>query len=133
VKQVKSVKLWAKKGRFKVNARVDAMEKDVLVTLTGGAVHIGAIGIGEPRPSIRDPKKLSASSSVFTFIGHKEDEIAKSMAEGLARNLNRRVVVVAGIHWDGLTKEEIEIIFEICQKVASRITEKLTKISRLGM
>jgi gallate decarboxylase subunit D len=128
IRAVKSFTVSEKKGRFEVHVRVDVMDRDILVTLTGGAIHIGAIGIGQPRPSLSDPKKISATGSVFTFLGHKEDTVAKSLSEELAARLNSKVVVVAGIHWDGLKIEEIQIITEICQKLTERITNRVAGI-----
>ncbi len=109
---------------FEVFAQVEALGNDLLVILWGGTMpHIGAVGMAEPRPSLRDTKIVSATSSVFTFRGHKEDMVAKGMSEELSRKLNKRVVVVAGMHWEGLKDEEVEVITVICQRVQERILE----------
>jgi succinylglutamate desuccinylase len=80
-----------------------------------------------PRPSLRDPKKWSATSSNFTFIGHKEDALVKVISEKLATELKRNVVVVAGIHWDDLTAQEIKIIEDLIQKMSDQILKRLRK------
>jgi len=49
---------------------------------------------------------MSTISSIFTFLGYKEDEVVKEVSEELASRLNRKVVVVAGMHWEGLQDEE---------------------------
>lgn len=79
--------------------------------------------MAEPRPSLKEPGSLSATGSVFTFPAHKEDGIAKAMAEELARRLNGRVVVVAGMHWRDLSPEGIEIVEGLCRKVLERIVK----------
>lgn len=79
--------------------------------------------MAEPRPSLRDPKEISATSSVFTFLGHKEDVVAKAVAEDLAKALNRKVVVVAGMHWEGLREEEVEEVLRLCEALTRRIIE----------
>ena len=82
--------------------------QDVLVLVTGGEKpHIGAVAAATPRPSLADPSRLSATASVLAYVGHKEDELAKRLAEFLAGRLGVRVVVAAGAHWDGLTPEQI--------------------------
>jgi len=60
------------KGRFKIQALVQRVGQDILVSMWGGTLpHIGAVGMATPRPSLRDPKKMSATSSTFTYVGHK--------------------------------------------------------------
>lgn len=113
-------------GNFEINAVVHLMGADILVVLGGGALHIGAVGIGQPRPSLRDEGKMSSTGSVFTFPGHKEDTVAKSMSEELARRLNRRTVVIAGIHWDRLGAPDLERILGICDRITKRIITEVT-------
>jgi hypothetical protein len=112
-----------KRGGFEVYAQVICMGDDLLVILSGGTIHIGAIAMAQPRPSLADPKKISATSSVFTYVGHKEDILIKSISEELSIQLNRKTVVVAGIHWDKLALSEIKIITGIC----SRLTKSIIK------
>ena len=115
------------KGRFELHAQVTLLGKDILVVLSGGAAHIGAVAMAQPRPSLADPQKTGATSSVYTYVGHKEDVTAKAMAEKLAKVLNRKVVVVAGIHWDNLKDEEIEAIVSLCYEVTEDVMNKLQR------
>ena len=114
------------KGRFKIHGLVQEMGQDILVSVWGGTrPHIGAVGMAIPRPSLKNPKKWSATSSVFTFIGHKEDTLVKTISERLAARLRRNVVVTAGIHWDGITFSEIQTIQHLTQKLSDQIIKKL--------
>ena len=114
------------KGKFKLHAFTQRMGQDLLVSIWGGTrPHIGAVGMAIPRPSLRSPKKWSATSSNFTFVGHKEDAIVKKISEKLATELRKNVVVVAGIHWDGITAKEIKIIENLAQKLSDQILKKL--------
>jgi gallate decarboxylase subunit D len=124
--------LRKRKDQFEVEAQIFLLGKDVLVILQGGAFHIGAVGMAQPRPSLADPEKIGATASVFTFPGHKEDDLSKSMAEGLSRKLNRRIVVVAGIHWDSLKREEIKIITGLCKKMGEQISSEISKRTKSG-
>jgi hypothetical protein len=117
------------KGRFELRARVSILGNDILVVLSGGSAHIGAVAMAQARPSIADPQKAGATSSVYTYVGHKEDIIAKAMSETLAKVLNRKVVVVAGIHWDNLRDEEIEIIVNMCHEITEDVMNKVLSIS----
>lgn len=82
---------------------------DWVVCLWGGeAPHVGAVAMATPRPSLADPERLSATASVFAYVGHKEDGLAKAAAETLSSGLNAKVVVTAGMHWDGIDARGIE-------------------------
>lgn len=109
------------RGLLAIEAEVVPLDRDLLVILRGGRPHIGAIGVGVPRPGLRNPKAVSASSSVLTFPGHKEDDIAKSMAQRLAAALDKKVVVIAGMHWDDLRDDQIAAVVALCDKVTERI------------
>ena len=122
---MKSWTISEKKGELEVFAQVEVVGDDLVVILWGGAKpHIGAIGVAQPRSGLKDPETISATSSVFTFLGHKEDAVAKAMSEELARELNRKVVVVAGMHWEDLEDKRIEEVMEICQRLKARILEE---------
>ena len=113
------------KGRFKIHGLVQEVGQDILVSIWGGTrPHIGAIGIAIPRPSLKNKKKWSATSSNFTFIGHKEDTLVKQISEKLASRLRRNVVVTMGIHWDGITSHEIKTIQHLTQKLSDQILKK---------
>jgi len=116
-----------KEGVFEVSARTMIVGSDILVVLTGGRSHIGAVSIAQPRPSIKDTKKISSTSSVFTRVGHKEDLVAKQMSEELSKELNKMVVVAAGIHWDKLKKKDIGLIIEMCRTITKKIIAEVSK------
>lgn len=115
----------ASKGRLKTRGFVQEVGQDILVSLWGGTrPHIGAVGIAVPRHSLKNRKKWSATSSNFTFPGHKEDTLVKKISERLAARLRRNVVVTAGIHWDNITLKEIKTIESLTGKLTDRILEK---------
>jgi hypothetical protein len=122
---MKTFKLRVSRGRFCIQAHVQEIGRDVLVSLWGGnRPHIGAIGMATPRPSLKDPKKWSATSSNFTYVGHKEDSVVKMISEKLASRLKTHIVVVAGIHWDNIRPEEIEIIQDLTRKLGDQILNR---------
>ena len=126
--EVSSFTLSAEKDDLKVTAAIYELGNDCLALLWGGTLpHIGAVGMAQVRPSLRDPEKVSATSSVFTYVGHKEDMIAKPMSEELTRRLGRNTVVVAGIHWDALSDKGIKTITAVCQELTEKIVERLSE------
>ncbi len=123
---MKRFKVEIAEGPFKIHGYVHEMGQDLLVSLWGGTKpHIGAVGMATPRPSLKDDGKWSATSSNFTFIGHKEDMLVKKLSERLASQLKRNVVVVAGIHWDNLHSKEIRLIEKMTLKTAEEILDRL--------
>lgn len=68
------------------------------VQIYGGSPHLGAVAVAYPRPSLRDPPKPSATSSVLTRLGHLDDLLARPASELLAKALGVPVAVVAGVH-----------------------------------
>ncbi len=116
------------RGRFSIQASVQKLGQDLLVSVWGGTrPHIGAVAMATPRPSLQDPRKWSATSSNFTFIGHKEDTVVKMISEQLAARLRTNVVVTAGIHWDGLTTRQIETIERLSERLPREILRKLRR------
>ena len=114
------------KGRFKTCGFVQQVGQDILVSIWGGTQpHIGAVGIAVPRPSLKNPNKWSATSSNFTFPGHKEDALVKRISERLSTQLKKNVVVTAGIHWDSLTLHEIKTIENLTGELSDRILKRL--------
>ncbi len=125
---MKRILVRISKGRFKIRGLVQEVGQDVLISIWGGTrSHIGAVGIAIPRPSLKNPKKWSATSSIFTFIGHKEDVLVKNISEKLASQLRRNVVVTAGVHWDRITSKEIKTIQNLVKKLSDQILERLQR------
>jgi hypothetical protein len=101
---------------------------DLLVYIYGGdAPHLGAVAAATPRPSLRDPDEKSATASVLTYVGHKEDDLAKKAAEALAAALNTRVVVTAGIHWDHLDPVAIDQVIDNGRRLIAALIDRLKK------
>ncbi|MCF8032913.1 MAG: hypothetical protein K9K66_07870 [Desulfarculaceae bacterium] len=97
--------------RYNLEAAAVWIGSDLLVYVWGGeSPHIGAVAMATPRPSLADPARTSSTASVFTYLGHKEDRLAQAMAERLSSKLGVKVVLTAGIHWDGLAREAIEMV-----------------------
>lgn len=105
---------------YVVDAEAVRVGGDVLVWIWGGdRPHLGAVAAAQPRPSLADPARTSATASVLTFLGHKEDVVVKAVAEDLAAALGANVVVAAGIHWDGLGAEGVAVVLERTREITN--------------
>jgi hypothetical protein len=113
-------------GKYDLSASVRLIGPDLLVAIWGGEKpHIGAVAMSQPRPSLKDPEVTSATASVFAYVGHKEDELAKAAAEILAATLKTNVVVTAGIHWDNLPPEGIQQVIRNSKTLVDMILAKI--------
>jgi hypothetical protein len=115
---------------FLIEALLQRLGKDYLLSVWGGAAHIGAVAMAQPRPSIADPARVSATASVFCYVGHKEDEVVKAVSERLAAALGAKVVVAAGLHWDHLTPDGIEHVKKAVLTLVHRIVEDTKREGR---
>jgi hypothetical protein len=123
---VKQLSLSVKEGRFHLQALVKFIGSDLLVAIWGGThPHIGAVALALPRPSLKDKKITSSTSSVLTVLGHKEDQTVKAVAEKLSSTFKKNCVVTAGIHWDNLKPEEISLIVTLTEKLTQKIIKKM--------
>ena len=96
-------------GKYDLEAVVKLIGNDILIAIYGGEKpHIGAVAIAQPRPSLRDPHITKSTASVFCFLSHKEDEIARKVSEIISALFKTNVVVTAGMHWDNLNDDGIE-------------------------
>ena len=116
-------------GEYDLEASVRLIGQDLLVAGWGGEKpHVGAISAAQPRPSLKDPEVTSATASVICFLGHKEDELAKSASEILASALNTNVVVTAGIHWDNISEDGIRKIIRNVEILVDLILDKVASL-----
>lgn len=115
-----------KKEAYNLEAFVKEIGQDLLVAVWGGEKpHIGAVAVAQPRPSLKDPNVVSATASVFCYVGHKDDVIAKETAEKLSAALNRKVTVAVGIHWDDLEEAGIKAVVANSQQLVNMIIERI--------
>lgn len=118
---------------FVIEARALQIGADMLVCIWGGdRPHIGAVAAAQPRPSLADQNRRSATCSVLTYPGHKEDEVVKLVSERLSASLDTHVVVTAGIHWDELKQNDISIIESRIEEIICQLTAKLKKQENLS-
>lgn len=118
------IKLSRQEGRMQIEVSAIPMGKDFCVVINGGEVpHLGAVAISQSRASLDDPNELSASTSVFALVGHKEDEVARKAAHTLTKNSGKNTVVCCGIHLPNITAEEIEITNKIVESMTMELVE----------
>lgn len=98
---MKEVVLGKSMGRVEVRLHAIPVGNDLIVVIEGGRSHIGAVAAGTNCGGL-------AVSSVLTVPGHRDDRIAKDAAERISKKLGRNCAVVAGVHYDDITPQEIK-------------------------
>jgi hypothetical protein len=112
----------AGEGRHRVWGTALLTSESLSVNLLGGDVpHIGAVAIGIPRQSLARQERQSATTSVYALVGHKEDELARSMATELARGLGITSVVVAGVHLERARPRDIALVLQNADRAVKTI------------
>ncbi|OEH86691.1 hypothetical protein BHU72_10345 [Desulfuribacillus stibiiarsenatis] len=85
--------------------------EDLYVCIAGGTKpHIGAVCLSQYHPSMKDPNKPSASTSLLVIVPHKEGEIITKIGDDLARVLQKNIVITGGIHIDQASEQDIHIL-----------------------
>jgi len=91
-------------GKFKVNLHAITSGDDLTVIISGGVKpHIGSVVIASPN------KGKNVNYTIWTDKGHKDNVVAEDVATELIKNFDfdKNVVVIAGLHIDHATKEDI--------------------------
>jgi hypothetical protein len=115
---MKQIVLHEGVGRAKVSLSAESMGQDLVVRLFNSRSHVGAVALSEYHSG-----EKRASTSVLTRFGHKDDSVASMAAHRISSRLQKAVCVVAGIHVDRITKEEIDEIINNCRLLVERYLE----------
>ena len=108
-------------GRTKVNLSAHYLGNDLVVFIYNNNAHIGAVAVGE-----YDHDERRASTSVITRLGHKDDAIAQRAAYSISKSTKRPVCVVAGVHLDNITGEEIDELLENASLMVDELIKSFT-------
>jgi hypothetical protein len=103
---------------WRIALSVSQVGPDFLCRIHGGDRHIGAVALSEwaaDRPS----------TGCLSATGHKEQAIATDAAHRLCAATRRTVTCVAGIHFDALTRAEIDEISEAAYDLTARAAREL--------
>ena len=121
---MKEISLKAGEGKYQVFLHTLFCGKDVSICIFGGDVpHIGAVAVAVPRKSLTGDGSDSASVSVICITGHKEDELARSIALRLSSKWLSNVTVSAGIHIDDAKQEDIEVLSRNIEELIENLIE----------
>lgn len=101
--------------------RVEVVEAgiDKVFLVTGGQAHIGAV-------STFYLEQERISGTTVHIPGHKEQELCERLARKAALQLKVTVTVIMGIHFDSVTRMQIDEIVHTAERL---MDEHLSRIS----
>ncbi len=116
----------ASRGRLRLEAVAVRAGDDLAVVLTGGErPHVGCVVVARPHPATDDPGRTSVTSSVLAHPPHREEALARPLAETLARATGGTVVVAAGVHTDRLGRRGIATYLELGEAIGRELLQLL--------
>lgn len=120
----KTIKFRSKNIDFRL---IEIGNEMIFIVSGGDYPHIGAVAVGIPRPSLKIPNQLSSTISTYVFIGHKDDIIANKIAHEISRKMNKKVVVIAGIHFHHLSERDIKLVVKKSEVICRELIELFQK------
>lgn len=104
--------------QIKIEIRSFTMGQDVVFLVTGGTAHIGAAATAY----VADDGSVQVE--IISLPGHREGELAAELAKTACGVLNRTVAVLAGIHVDQPSRQDIqEIVAETKREMNEALAE----------
>ena len=102
-------------GRTAVRLELIKQGRDLLLRVTGGEAHVGAVAVCHDQ-----------GAELMVVPGHKEGPLAAECAEAVALAAGCTCTAVAGIHQDEATGEEIAAIVANVRKALGILIESLS-------
>ena len=136
-------------GRLALELRLLPAGQDWQLLLTGGDAHIGAVVLAEPAdatpPGAPEAAPAQAAGQtaatpatagtkdgvrlhVLRRTGHHDDKAALPLARDYCRALKSTVCVSAGIHYDHISREEIDSVLALARMLGACGLRRLRRL-----
>jgi len=120
------VEVTVRQGALVLSAVATKLGDDLVVAIGGGArPHVGCAVLAQPHPSTADPERSSSTASTLVIPPHRDDAIARTVADALARGLGVVVLAAAGVHTDDLDASGISTYRRLARRLADRLLAAL--------
>ncbi len=111
------VQLQVGAGRLAIRLELQPLGADWLLLLTGGRAHVGAAAVSGP----------GGLHELAVLGQHKEGPLAAECAAVISAATGRACAVVAGIHQDQATAEEIESLVANAKQGCGELAKYMAK------
>ena len=112
--------------RMQINLSAYYLGRDIIIQLYNNNAHLGTVAMGE-----YDHEEARASVSVITRPGHRDNVIAQKIALTVSKQIKGPTCVIAGIHIDNITKDEIGQIIKRVDLLAVKLCKQLSQINTI--
>lgn len=103
-------------GRIKIKLQAIKMGQDLCIIITGGKEHIGAVTFSYDK-----------EANTVAFGTHKENFVTQAASDILKDKYCGNFVICCGIHFDNITKEEIELVKVLTLKITEELCIRLNR------
>ncbi|MFX1282294.1 MAG: hypothetical protein ACFFB5_01510 [Promethearchaeota archaeon] len=104
-------------------ATVFFKENGIFIDITGPNDHLGGIGVGVPY--VRKNGEKSANYHCISLPNHRDGELAANIARVIAKITRYYTVVILGIHYPELKKEQLKGLILFFEEWAIEIGESI--------
>lgn len=111
-------------NRYRIEAKAYCMGNDLIV-LVGGGTHPHAGAFTVHRAATTAEQNMSVC-----FPGHRDDIVAQKFLSVLSELWDGTVIVIAGIHVDQATQEDIRLLLSASDECLDQLTRKLDVLNR---
>ena len=108
----------SEKDKNRIGVSVVLLGADVVVVFGGGDSHIGSLA--------HSKKSIGKQDYQFTFPEHMDNYVVDLFVEGLKDQVKGEILVVGGIHYNEITKEQISEIMRHCSDIVEDIRSDLS-------
>lgn len=102
-------------GRTQVDYKIEEIGDDLEISITGGVIHVGGVGL-----------VAGGVYNILSVRNHKEFELIQPLADKLKKYNDINILIVAGIHLDEITLDEIREILDNNQKAIEKIDKYIS-------
>lgn len=102
-------------GRTQVDYKIEEIGDDLEISITGGVIHVGGVGL-----------VADGVYNILSVRNHKEFELIQPLADKLKKYNDINILIVAGIHLDEITLDEIREILDNNQKAIEKIDKYIS-------
>mgnify|MGYP000918059651 CR=1 FL=1 len=105
------------KNQIELNLRAVSMGNDLCIILTGGEAHLGAVTSGSGDIQLK----------TVSMGNHKEHYVTEKIGKILRGKFSESFVICCGIHFDNITKNEIQDIISLSGDMTEDLLKELGK------
>lgn len=105
---------------------------DISVTVYGGQKpHIGGVAMSVMSPALHEPERLTCTEHMISVQGHKEADLARTVASHLAKMFECTITVSCGIHYTDATEEDITAVLALVDEMVDEFARILMEEGRI--